>query len=136
MEGDAWYAGYIQAAAELKLIEGFDDGIFHPDDAITRAQACAIINWTLGRVPDADRMSIRPLVTWPDCDEDAWYYADMMEATNSHDYQWITVEGQKTENGRKICPSGTGQLWNTHGLPPTLPRAAKWWAEGSEKIPP
>ena len=25
VEGDAWYAGYIQAAAELKLIEGFDE---------------------------------------------------------------------------------------------------------------
>ena len=43
-----------QAAAELKLIEGFDDGTFRPDDYITRAQACAIINRTLGRVPDAD----------------------------------------------------------------------------------
>ena len=83
MEGDAWYAGYIQAAAELKLFEGFDDGTFRPD---------------------ADRMSIRPLVTWPDCDEDAWYYADMMEATNSHDYQWITVEGQKTEKWTEKLP--------------------------------
>lgn len=104
VEGDAWYAGYIQAAAELKLIEGFDDGTFRPDDYITRAQACAIINRTLGRVPDADRMSIRPLVTWPDCDEDAWYYADMMEATNSHDYQWITVGGEKTEKWTKKLP--------------------------------
>lgn len=104
VEGDAWYAGYIQAAAELKLIEGFDDGTFRPDDCITRAQACAIINRTLGRVPDADRMSIRPLVTWPDCDEDAWYYADMMEATNSHDYQWITVGGEKTEKWTKKLP--------------------------------
>ena len=104
VEGDAWYAGYIQAAAELKLIEGFDDGTFRPDNCITRAQACAIINRTLGRVPDADRMSIRPLVTWPDCDEDAWYYADMMEATNSHDYQWITVGGEKTEKWTEKLP--------------------------------
>lgn len=104
VEGDAWYAGYIQAAAELKLIEGFDDGTFRPDDCITRAQACAIINRTLGRVPDADRMSIRPLVTWPDCDEDAWYYEDMMEATNSHDYQWITVGGEKTEKWTEKLP--------------------------------
>ena len=104
VDGDAWYAGYIQAAAELKLIEGFDDGTFRPNDYITRAQACTIINRTLGRVPDADRMSIRPLVTWPDCDEDAWYYADMMEATNSHDYQWITVGGEKTEKWTEKLP--------------------------------
>ena len=104
MDGDAWYAGYIQAAAELKLIEGFADGTFRPDDYITRAQACTIINRTLGRVPNADHMNIRPLVTWPDCDEDAWYYAAMMEATNSHDYQWITVEGQKTEKWTEKLP--------------------------------
>ena len=48
--------------------------------------------------------AFRPLVTWPDCDEDAWYYADMMEATNSHDYQWITVEGQKTEKWTEKLP--------------------------------
>ena len=53
---------------------------------------------------DADRMSIRPLVTWPDCDEDAWYYADMMKATNSHDYQWITVGGEKTEKWTEKLP--------------------------------
>lgn len=53
---------------------------------------------------DADRMSIWPLVTWPDCDEDAWYYADMMEATNSHDYQWITVDGEKTEKWTEKLP--------------------------------
>ena len=104
VDGDAWYAGYIQAAAELKLIEGFADGTFRPDDYITRAQACTIINRTLGRVPDAGHMNIRPLVTWPDCDEDAWYYAAMMEATNSHDYRWITVNKEKTEEWTEKLP--------------------------------
>lgn len=104
VDGDAWYAGYIQAAAELKLIEGFADGTFRPDDYITRAQACTIINRTLGRVPNADHMNIRPLVTWPDCDEDAWYYTAMMEATNSHDYKWITVNKEKTEEWTKKLP--------------------------------
>ncbi len=60
MEDSAWYAGYIQAAAELKLIEGFDDGTFRPNDYITRAQACTIINRTLGRVPQGDHMNIKP----------------------------------------------------------------------------
>ena len=104
VDGDAWYAGYIQAASELKLIEGFDDGTFRPNDYITRAQACTIINRTLGRVPHGDHMNIKPLVTWPDCDADDWYYAAMMEATNSHDYKWITVSKEKTEEWTAKLP--------------------------------
>ena len=104
VDGDAWYAGYIQAAAELKLIEGFADGTFRPDDYITRAQACTIINRTLGRVPQGDHMNIKPLVTWPDCDADDWYYTAMMEATNSHDYKWITVNKEKTEEWTAKLP--------------------------------
>ena len=104
VEDSAWYAGYIQAAAELKLIEGFDDGTFRPNDYITRAQACTIINRTLGRVPQGDHMNIKPLVTWPDCDADDWYYTAMMEATNSHDYKWITVNKEKTEEWTAKLP--------------------------------
>ena len=26
-----------------------------------------------------------------------WFYADMQEATNSHDYTWVTVSGDKVE---------------------------------------
>ena len=104
VEDSAWYAGYIQAAAELKLIEGFDDGTFRPNDYITRAQACTIINRTLGRVPQGGHMNIKPLVTWPDCDADDWYYTAMMEATNSHDYKWITVNKEKTEEWTAKLP--------------------------------
>ena len=28
------------------------------------------------------------MITWPDNSTSAWYYADMQEATNSHDYYW------------------------------------------------
>ena len=101
---EKWCNNAISTLFSIGIIDGYGDGAFRPDGPITRAQACAIINRTLGRVPDADRMSIRPLVTWPDCDEDAWYYADMMEATNSHDYQWITVGGEKTEKWTEKLP--------------------------------
>ena len=29
------------------------------------------------------------MLTWPDNGRDAWYYAQIQEATNSHDYQWL-----------------------------------------------
>ena len=34
------------------------------------------------------------MIVGPDMDEDDWFYADMMEATNSHDYVWKTRNGK------------------------------------------
>jgi hypothetical protein len=39
-----WYCGYIETAAAYKLIEGLEDGSFHPTDRITREQAMTIIS--------------------------------------------------------------------------------------------
>ena len=48
---DAWYTEYVEAAARVGLIEGFNDGMFRPNTNITRAQACVIVNRALGRAP-------------------------------------------------------------------------------------
>ncbi len=40
---DEWYAPYIAAAAELKIINGYEDGGFRPDNNITREEAAAVI---------------------------------------------------------------------------------------------
>lgn len=95
----AWYAEYVAAAAELGLIEGYGGGLFRPEANITRAEACAIINRTLGRVPDEDHLlPVTQMNTWPDnSDTGVWYYAQIQEATNSHDYRWIGSVEQWTE---------------------------------------
>ena len=87
----AWYANYVAVAAELGLIEGYGGNVFRPDATITRAEACTIINRTLGRAPDADHLlPVGRMNTWPDnSDTGVWYYAQIQEATNSHDYRWI-----------------------------------------------
>ena len=86
----AWYAEFVKAAAELGLIDGYEDGTFRPNAPITRAEACAIVNRTLGRAPDKDNLlPEHEMLTWPDNSRDAWYYAQIQEATNSHDYQWL-----------------------------------------------
>ena len=96
---DAWYTEYVEAAARVGLIEGFNDGTFRPNTNITRAQACVIVNRALGRAPDEDRLLDEDeMITWPDNNPDDWFYADMQEATNSHDYTWTTVSGDKVEN--------------------------------------
>lgn len=87
----AWYANYVAVAAELGLIEGYGGNVFRPDATITRAEACTIINRTLGRNPDTDHLlPASQMNTWPDnADTGAWYYAQIQEATNSHDYRWL-----------------------------------------------
>ena len=97
--GNEWFANAIQDAVNLGLIGGYPDGTVRPNNNITRAEACAIVNRTLGRVPDADHLLPEDeMKTWPDNPESAWFYADMQEATNGHEYEWITEDGNKIEN--------------------------------------
>ena len=98
VRGSAWYADYVAVAAELGLIEGYGGNVFRPDATITRAEACTIINRTLGRNPDADHLlPVAQMNTWPDnSDTGVWYYAQIQEATNSHDYRWICSVEQWT----------------------------------------
>ena len=95
----SWYADYIQAAVDMGLVEGYPDGGVHPGSNITRAEAVTIVNRVLNRVPHEDHLlSTRVMNTWPDNKPGAWYYADMQEATNSHDYDWTRVNGQLVED--------------------------------------
>ena len=97
--GDEWFAGAIMDAVNLGLIGGYEDGTVRPNNNITRAEACAIVNRTLGRVPDADHLLPEDeMKTWPDNPESAWFYADMQEATNGHEYEWITDDGNRVES--------------------------------------
>ena len=101
--GDEWYANAIQDAVNLGLIGGYEDGTVRPNNNITRAEACAIVNRTLGRVPDADHLLPDDVMkTWPDNPESAWFYADMQEATNGHEYSWITEDGNEVEEWTDI----------------------------------
>ena len=93
-----WYADCVQAAVDMGLVNGYADGGFHPNAYITRAESCAIVNRVLNRVPHEDYLLDEDeMITWPDNRYGAWYYADMQEATNSHDYDWIRVSGEVVE---------------------------------------
>ena len=65
-----------------------------PDDAerITRAEAVTIVNRVLERYPHKDHL-LEDMIRWPDnLDTDAWYYADVQEATNSHSFDMLRDE--------------------------------------------
>ena len=84
-----WAEPYINRAAEVGWINGYNDGSFKPNKAITRAEAVTLVNAVLGREPHEDHLLSR-MVTWPDNPKSAWYYEDIQEATNSHDYVWAS----------------------------------------------
>lgn len=92
-----WAAEYIDRAAQQGWIKGYPDGTFRPDDYITRAEAISLVNAVLGRAPHKEYL-LDGMTTWPDnLDEAKWYYLDIQEATNSHEYTWRTVDGDRVE---------------------------------------
>lgn len=81
-----WAEANIDLAYALNLINGYPDGTFRPDQQITRAEAMTIVNRVLERAPHKDHL-LDDMIEWPDnMDEDIWYYADVQEATNSHEF--------------------------------------------------
>lgn len=97
--GGEWFANAVQAAKEHGIIGGYPDGSFQPNKSISRAEACSIVNRTLDRIPDEDHLlPVEEMNNWPDNLEGAWYYADMQEATNGHEYEWITDDGKTVED--------------------------------------
>ena len=100
-----WAQDYINQAAENGFIEGYPDGTFGPDKYITRAEAVTLVNRTLDRHPDPDHFQ-EDMLVWPDnLDTEQWYYADMQEATNSHEYQVKKdAQGNEYEVWTKVLP--------------------------------
>ena len=82
-----WAKAYIERAAELGWISGFQDGTFRPDAYITRAQAVTMINRMLNRVPEDPSDLLPGMNVWPDCGPGDWFYLAIQEATNSHDFK-------------------------------------------------
>lgn len=95
-----WAQSYIERAAELGWIKGFEDGTFRPNDCITRAQAMTMINRVLNRIPEDASDLLPGMNVWPDCNPGDWFYLAVQEATNSHNYKhkagnyetWISMK--------------------------------------------
>ncbi|OAB31908.1 MucBP domain-containing protein [Paenibacillus macquariensis] len=85
---DHWAAKYIVSAANKGWIKGYPDGQFKPNQYITRAEAMAFINSVLNRKVKAEGIH-EDAKKWPDNTTDKWYYTDVLEATNYHDYSGI-----------------------------------------------
>mgnify|MGYP003204925694 CR=1 FL=1 len=82
-----WAENEIRRAASLGWIQGYTDGSFKPDQNITRAEAASMINRMLHRLPETVDDLLDGMIQWPDNQPSDWYYINMQEATNSHDFK-------------------------------------------------
>ncbi len=83
-----WAAEEIHEAAAHGWIRGYEDGTFKPDQHITRAEAITMINRVLNRIPESAEDLLDSMTKWSDnSDTGAWYYLQIQEATNSHNYK-------------------------------------------------
>ena len=80
-----WAENLISFAASKSWVSGYSDGTFLPQKAITRAEAMTLVNNVLNR--NVDKEGLLPgAKQWSDNPEGTWYYYEVLEATNSHDY--------------------------------------------------
>ncbi len=87
-----WAKDYINIAASIKWANGYGV-IFKPDSNITRAEAFTIVNRSTNRLPENISDLLDGMETFVDnSDVNAWYYINIQEATNSHDFE-IKADG-------------------------------------------
>jgi uncharacterized repeat protein (TIGR02543 family) len=97
----AWYYDYVVGSIKYGWITG-SDGLFRPDDSITRAEVTTVVNRMLGRAADEEYVDSHTseLVKFGDLtDKSYWAYYQIIEATNDHSY---VAEDSGTEQWESI----------------------------------
>lgn len=78
-----WASKAIAAIQAQGVMEGYEDGAFRPDQAVTRAEAVKVFNQLLKRTPG---QTVGVPSVWNDVSDTSWAYADIMEASVTHSY--------------------------------------------------
>ena len=93
--GGYWALADIQTAIANGWIVGYPDGTFRGESDITRAEAVAVVNRSLGRRADTDYIAknLSTLTRFTDISDKHWAYFDVMESANTHE----TPQGAATE---------------------------------------
>lgn len=97
-----WAESEIAKVAAKGWIEGYTDGSFKPDQAVTRAEAVKMINKVLERTPDKNNLLSGMIEFKDNQDKSKWYYAEIQEATNSHEY--TRKDNKSLEIWTKLLP--------------------------------
>lgn len=83
---DFWAYEDIVSLCQAGYVEGYEDGTFRPERPVTRAEVMEVVNVVLGRKPSEAYIKTLHFNPFSDLDENAWYYATVLEATVTHDY--------------------------------------------------
>ena len=82
-----WAYSDVAYAKHAGWLNGYADGTFKGDNAITRAEVVTVVNRTTGRKADESYIikNVSVLNKFTDIRNNSmWYYADVMEAANTH----------------------------------------------------
>ena len=83
---DYWAAEQIGIAASLGWVGGYEDGTFRPENGLTRAEACSIINRVTGRYGDtAQAQRLMGLGLYTDMTASHWAAITVAEASVAHE---------------------------------------------------
>lgn len=80
-----WARKYINQAAAAGLVYGYENGTFRPNQNITRAETIAMVNRILNRKASADTV-VTGYKTFTDVPAGKWFYWDIVEASNAHNF--------------------------------------------------
>lgn len=86
---DGVYTAYING-----WMSGDSEGTFRPDVPINRAEAVKTINSYLRRGVDKAGVGSLNIKKWPDVAETHWAYYEIIEASNSHSYEYRNNTGR------------------------------------------
>jgi len=98
-------APFIRSARAYGWTQGGKDGLFCPENLLTRAEAVVMINRALGRQADSEYIGTFHPAFYIDVSPETWFYYDVMEASVYHDH----TGGE------------TAERWTSHAVRQTVP---------------
>jgi uncharacterized repeat protein (TIGR02543 family) len=82
-----WYTSSVYRAVRAGYFYGDEQGNFRPGSSMTRAEFMTFMNRVLERLAESHSDMLPGMKTFPDnADTSAWYYREIQEATNGHEY--------------------------------------------------
>lgn len=97
---------YVNTLGSMRLIGGYPDGSFKPEENITRAEAVMILNRIQERIPQEDFISSIDNPPFKDVIENGkkhWAYGNIFEASKNHVYEYnLDQSGELDEKWKKV----------------------------------
>ena len=97
VDASHWAYDSIGTASAAGWISGYGDGKFGPDKNITRAEVASILNRVMNRGVN-EKSTLLNFKNWKDNPAGSWYYYEIIEAGNSHEF----TGSRPSENWTKI----------------------------------